>query len=240
MFFDKKKLKQINYILERATPITDRRGVYIGINKPTGDIIYIGKAKDYWKRTPNSLEKEIKNKQDDVCQDYGCSSIAFIPCVSDEEMNEVEKKLIKFYRPYYNKDYNKEHSINYYKNETVRKMKQVFRTGHKRKMLKEHEIPFIISVVGKRGNVNFYNLAKEVMLAHSNIDEHKINKEARELSVFIESQWNFKEGKERGEEEKIERKRVAEHNNKENEQTYRAFSSFISNKQKRSNLLKTF
>ena len=65
---NKDKLIQINYILDRSIPITNRRGVYIGIDRPTKDIVYIGQANDYWKRASVSLKEEIKKKQTDICK----------------------------------------------------------------------------------------------------------------------------------------------------------------------------
>ena len=120
---NKDKLIQINYILDRAIPITNRQGVYIGIDRPTKDIVYIGKANDYWKRASVSLKEEIKKKQTDICKNYNCDEILFIPCKSNEEMNELEKNLILFYCPYYNSQHNKY----FYNNEPIRKLKQIFR-----------------------------------------------------------------------------------------------------------------
>lgn len=53
-----KKEESISYLLQRSMPLTNRMGVYAGLNTKYNEVVYIGKAKDYWKRTPDSLEKD--------------------------------------------------------------------------------------------------------------------------------------------------------------------------------------
>ena len=202
---NKDKLIQINYILDRAIPITNRRGVYIGIDRPTKDIVYIGQANDYWKRASVSLKEEIKKKQTDICKNYNCDEILFIPCKSNEEMNELEKNLIMFYCPYYNNQHNKY----FYKNGTVRKLKQIFRNFYNRNLF-GYEIQFIIEVVRYKYG-NHYNIAKKVLEDYSSIEKyHQINKKASELKIFLHSQWDLIKGIERSEDEKIEQKKILE------------------------------
>ena len=66
----------------------------------------IGKAKDFYKRIPNSLEEKIKSKQNENCKDYGCELYSFIPCNTEEEMNKLEIDLITYWKPYYNQQHN--------------------------------------------------------------------------------------------------------------------------------------
>ena len=107
-----KKEESISYLLQRSMPLTNRMGVYVGLNTKYNDVVYIGKAQDYWKRTPDSLEKKIKSLQDEECKDYGCDNITFIPCNTMKEMDEKERELIKFWKPYYNQ----QHNIGYFMN----------------------------------------------------------------------------------------------------------------------------
>ena len=220
----KDNLIKINYIINRAIPIANRRGVYIGIDTPTKDIVYIGKAKDYWKRASVSLKEEIKKKQTDICKDYNCDEIFFIPCKSNEEMSILEKSLIKFYRPYYNNIYNK----TFYKDESIRKLKQIFRNFHKRNLY-DYEIQFILEAnINIHKCINHYNIAKNVLIKYSNIKKyHQINKKASELNIFLHSQWDLLKGIERSENEKIEQKKILEETNNNMKPFYKENSSTL-------------
>ena len=66
------KSYSIGYLLQKSMPLTNRMGIYLGINKQYEEVVYVGKSKDYWKRTPSSLEEKIKAKQNENCKDYGC------------------------------------------------------------------------------------------------------------------------------------------------------------------------
>ena len=219
---NKDKLIQINYILDRAIPITNRRGVYIGIDRPTKDIVYIGQANDYWKRASVSLKEEIKKKQTDICKNYNCDEILFIPCKSNEEMNELEKNLILFYCPYYNSQLNKY----FYKNEPIRKLKQIFRNFHNRNLF-GYEIQFILEVI-RNPYGNHYNIAKRLLEDYSSIEKyHQINKKASELKIFLHSQWDLIKGIERSEDEKIEQKKILEETNNNMKSIYKENSSTL-------------
>ena len=41
------KIYSINYLILRAIPLTNRMGVYVGINNQYEEIVYVGKAKDF-------------------------------------------------------------------------------------------------------------------------------------------------------------------------------------------------
>ena len=55
------KVYSIGYLLQKSMPLANRMGIYLGINKQYGEVVYVGKSKDYWKRIPNSLEEKIKS-----------------------------------------------------------------------------------------------------------------------------------------------------------------------------------
>ena len=84
------KVYSIGYLLQKSIPLTNRMGVYVGINKQYEEVVYVGKAKDFYKRIPNSLEEKIKSLQNENCKDYGCELYYFIPCNTEEEMDKLK------------------------------------------------------------------------------------------------------------------------------------------------------
>ena len=41
------KIYSINYLILRAIPLTNRMGVYVGINKQYEEIVYVGQGKGF-------------------------------------------------------------------------------------------------------------------------------------------------------------------------------------------------
>jgi len=203
------KIYNINYLILRAIPLTNRMGVYVGINKQYEEIVYAGKSKDYWKRTPNSLEEKIKSKQNENCKDYGCELISFVPCNTVEEMNKLEIDLITYWKPYYNQ----QHNSDYYMNNDNKRLREILRKEFTRN-LHTYEILFshhaLKNYYSGRGNV--FSLAKEYIKSSSKIGNTKKNKEqtekeinsvARKLKNIIRIHYDyFKHFCERAEEEK--------------------------------------
>ena len=174
------KIYNINYLILRAIPLTNRMGVYVGINKQYEEIVYAGKSKDYWKRTPNSLEEKIKSLQNENCKDYGCELYSFIPCNTEEEMNKLEIDLITYWKPYYNQ----QHNIPHYMNNDNKRLKEILRKKFARN-LHTYEILFshhaLKNYYSERGNV--FGLAKEYIKSSSTIGNTKKNKEQTEKEI---------------------------------------------------------
>jgi hypothetical protein len=174
------KIYSINYLMLRAIPLTNRMGVYCGINKQYEEVVYIGKSKDYWKRTPSSLEEKIKSKQNENCKDYGCELISFIPCDTVEEMDELEIDLITYWKPYYNQ----QHNIPHYMNNDNKRLREILRKVfarnlHTYEMLFSHHA--LKNYYSGRGNV--FGLAKECIKSSSTIGNTKKNKEQTEREI---------------------------------------------------------
>jgi hypothetical protein len=170
----------IGYLLQKSIPLTNRMGVYCGINKQYEEVVYIGKSKDYWKRTPSSLEEKIKSKQNENCKDYGCELITFIPCDTVKEMDKLEIDLITYWKPYYNQ----QHNSNYYMNNDSKKLRKILRTEFKRNLY-TYEILFshhaLKNYYSGRGNV--FGLAKEYIKSNSTIGKTKKNEEQKEKEI---------------------------------------------------------
>ena len=201
---NKIKEKSISYLIRRSMPLTKRMGVYVGINKEYEEVVYIGKAKDYWKRTPNSLEKKITSLQNEECKDYGCELITFIPCNTIREMDELEKTLIQFWKPYYNQQLNK----GYFMNNNKKRVREILRQELGRN-LNTYEIKFSHTALS---HYNPYELAKLCIMDYSIIGDDieidgekwkKIQSLARQLQKIISIHYdNTKPYKERTEKEK--------------------------------------
>jgi asparagine N-glycosylation enzyme membrane subunit Stt3 len=203
------KIYSINYLILRATPLTNRMGVYVGINKQYAEVVYIGKSKDYWKRIPNSLEEKIKSKQNENCKDYGCELISFIPCNTVEEMDKLEIDLITYWKPYYNQ----QHNSDYYMNNDNKRLREILRKEFGRNLY-TYEILFSHHALKNyySGWGNVFSLAKEYIKSSSTIGNTKKNKEqtekeinsvARKLKNIIRIHYDyFKHFCERTEEEK--------------------------------------
>ena len=205
------KIYSINYLILRAIPLTNRMGVYVGINKQYEEIVYVGKAKDFYKRIPNSLEEKIKSKQNENCKDYGCELYSFIPCRTEEEMNKLEIDLINYWKPYYNQ----QHNSDYYMNNDNKRLREILRKEFARN-LQTHEILFshhaLKNYYSGRGNV--FGLAKESIKSSSTIGNTKKNKEqaekeinrfARKLENIISIHYDYFKRCERTEEKKEEK-----------------------------------
>ena len=205
------KIYSINYLILRAIPLTNRMGVYVGINKQYEEIVYVGKAKDFYKRIPNSLEEKIKSLQNENCKDYGCELYSFIPCNTEEEMNKLEIDLITYWKPYYNQ----QHNSNYYMNNDNKRLREILRKEFTRN-LQTHEILFshhaLKNYYSGRGNV--FGLAKEYIKSSSTIGNTKKNKEqtekeinrfARKLENIISIHYDYFKRCERTEEKKEEK-----------------------------------
>ena len=205
------KIYSINYLILRAIPLTNRMGVYVGINKQYKEIVYVGQAKDFYKRIPNSLEEKIKSLQNESCKDYGCELYSFIPCNTEEEMNKLEIDLITYWKPYYNY----QHNIPYYMNNDNKRLREILRKEFTRN-LQTHEILFshhaLKNYYSGRGNV--FGLAKEYIKSSSTIGNTKKNKEqaekeinrfARKLENIISIHYDYFKRCERTEEKKEEK-----------------------------------
>ena len=209
-----RNLESISYLLQTGMPLTNRMGVYMGLNKKYGEVVYVGKSKDYWKRTPDSLEKKIKKLQRDynIDQDYGCDLITFTPCETVKEMNELEIKQIEFWHPYYNDQHNKDHFLNF----RNKRLREILRQELGRN-LHTYEIKFSQFALSHYvlGNPH-YELAKQDIINYSGIVKKghegfdlsrkkckKINSLARQLSRIISIHYDYsKPYQERTEEEK--------------------------------------
>ena len=189
-------------------PLANRMGIYLGINRQYSEVVYIGKAKDYWKRIPNSLEKRIKSLQNENCKDYGCELISFIPCNTVEEKDKLEIDLITYWKPYYNL----QHNVTYYMNNDNKRLREILRKEFGRN-LHTYEILFsqhaLKNYYSERGNV--FGLAKEYIQSNSTIGSTKKNKEqaekeinsfARKLKNIISIHYDYLKHCERTEKEK--------------------------------------
>ena len=205
------KIYSINYLILRAIPLTNRMGVYMGINKQYEEIVYVGQAKDFYKRIPNSLEEKIKSLQNESCKDYGCELYSFIPCNTEEEMNKLEINLINYWKPYYNQ----QHNSDYYMNNDNKRLREILRKEFTRN-LQTYEILFshhaLKNYYSGRGNV--FGLAKEYIKSSSTIGNTKKNKEqaekeinrfARKLENIISIHYDYFKRCERTEEKKEEK-----------------------------------
>ena len=204
------KIYSINYLILRAIPLTNRMGVYVGINKQYEEVVYIGKAKDFYKRIPNSLEEKIKSLQNENCKDYGCELYSFIPCNTEEEMNKLEIDLITYWKPYYNQ----QHNSDYYMNNDNKRLREILRKEFGRN-LHTYEILFSHHALKNyySGWGNVFGLAKECIKSSSTIGNTKKNKEqtekeinsfARKLKNIIRIHYDyFKHFCERTEEKKV-------------------------------------
>jgi len=175
------KIYSINYLILRAIPLTNRMGVYVGINKQYEEVVYIGKAKDFYKRIPNSLEEKIKSLQNENCKDYGCELYSFIPCNTVEEMKKLEIDLITYWKPYYNY----QHNSDYYMNNDNKRLREILRKEFRRN-LHTYEILFSQHALknyysGEWGNV--FGLAKHYIKSNSTIGNTKKNKEQTEKEI---------------------------------------------------------
>ena len=203
------KAYSIGYLLQKSMPLANRMGIYFGMNKQYEEVVYIGQAKDYWKRTPNSLEEKIKSLQNENCKDYGCELISFIPC-NEEEMDKLEINSIIYWKPYYNY----QHNSDYYMNNDNKRLREILRKEFARN-LRTYEILFshyaLKTYYSGMGNV--FSLAKEYIKSNSTIGNTKKNKEqtekeinsfARKLKNIIRIHYDyFKHFCERTEEEKV-------------------------------------
>ena len=192
-------------------PLANRMGIYLGMNRQYSEVVYIGKAKDYWKRIPNSLEKRIKSLQNENCKDYGCELISFIPCNTVEEKDKLEIDLITYWKPYYNL----QHNVAYYMNNDNKRLREILRKEFGRN-LHTYEILFshhaLKNYYSERGNV--FGLAKEYIKSNSTIGSTKKNKEqaekeinsfARKLKNIISIHYDYLKHCERTEKEKEDR-----------------------------------
>ena len=191
-----KQEESISYLLQRSMPLTNRMGVYVGLNTKYNEVVYIGKAKDYWKRTPDSLEKKIKSLQNEECKDYGCDNITFIPCNTIKEMDEKERELIKFWKPYYNQQLNSGYFMNNY-NKRLRDIlrEELGRHLHTYEIMFSHDALKSYYQLG-----NPYEFAKSMIIHHSNIGDNttnngekwkKIKKTARYLNSIIKIHYEY-------------------------------------------------
>ena len=173
------KSYSIGYLLQKSMPLTNRMGIYLGINKQYEEVVYVGKSKDYWKRTPSSLEEKIKAKQNENCKDYGCELITFIPCNTVEEMDKLEIDLINYWKPYYNQ----QHNSGYYMNNNNKRLREILRKEFKRNLY-AHEILFSQNALKNyysRGSV--FGLAKYYIKYNSIIGKTKKNEEQKEKEI---------------------------------------------------------
>ena len=173
------KSYSIGYLLQKSMPLTNRMGIYLGINKQYEEVVYVGKSKDYWKRTPSSLEEKIKAKQNENCKDYGCELITFIPCNTVEERDKLEIDLINYWKPYYNQ----QHNSGYYMNNNNKRLREILRKEFKRNLY-AHEILFSQNALKNyysRGSV--FGLAKYYIKYNSIIGKTKKNEEQKEKEI---------------------------------------------------------
>jgi len=174
-----KNIYNLNYIRQRSIPLTNRMGIYFGINEQSKEIVYIGKAKDFFKRIPNSLEEKIKSKQNENCKDYGCERHQFFPCDTVEEMNKQEKEAIIFWKPYYNK----QHNSDYYMNNNNKRLREILQKEFGRNLY-TYEILFSHNALNKYySNGNTFGLAKYYIKSNSTIGNTKKNKEQKEKEI---------------------------------------------------------
>ena len=203
------KIYSISYLLQKSIPLTNRMGIYLGINKQYEEVVYIGKAKDFYKRIPNSLEEKIKSLQNESCKDYGCELYSFIPCNTEEEMNKLEIDLITYWKPYYNQ----QHNSDYYMNNDNKRLREILRKEFTRN-LQTYEILFshhaLKNYYSRRGST--FHLAKEYIKSNSTIGNTKKNKEqaekeinrfARKLENIISIHYDHLKHCERTEEKKV-------------------------------------
>ena len=173
------KAYSIGYLLQRSMPLSNRMGVYLGINKQYEEIVYIGKSKDYWKRTPSSLEETIKSKQNENCKDYGCELISFIPCNTVQEMDKLEIDLITYWKPYYNR----QHNSSYYMNNNNKRLREILRKELRRNLY-TYEILF-----SQNALKNYYSggspfdLAKHYIKSNSTIGKTRKNEDQKEKEI---------------------------------------------------------
>ena len=173
------KIYSINYLILRAIPLTNRMGVYVGINKQYEEIVYVGQAKDFYKRIPNSLEEKIKSLQNESCKDYGCELYYFIPCNTEEEMNKLEIDLITYWKPYYNY----QHNIPYYMNNDNKRLREILRKEFKRNLY-AHEILFSQNALKKYySEESVFHFAKHYIKSNSTIGKTKKNEEQKEKEI---------------------------------------------------------
>ncbi len=173
------KSYSIGYLLQKSIPLTKRMGVYCGINKQYEEVVYIGKSKDYWKRTPSSLEEKIKSKQNENCKDYGCELITFIPCNTAQEMDKLEIDLINYWKPYYNQ----QHNSNYYMNNDNKRLREILRKEFKRNLY-THEILFSQNALKNYYSMgNTFDLAKYYIKSNSTIGKTRKNEEQKEKEI---------------------------------------------------------
>jgi len=200
--------KSISYLLQKSMPLANRMGIYLGMNRQYSEVVYIGRAKDYWKRIPNSLEKRIKSLQNENCKDYGCELISFIPCNTVEEKDKLEIDLITYWKPYYNL----QHNVAYYMNNDNKRLREILRKEFRRN-LHTYEILFshhaLKNYYSRRGST--FHLAKEYIKSNSTIGNTKKNKEqaekeinsfARKLKNIISIHYDYLKHCERTEKEK--------------------------------------
>ena len=198
----------IGYLLQKSMPLANRMGVYVGINKQYEEVVYVGKSKDFYKRIPNSLEKNIKSLQNENCKDYGCELYSFIPCNTEEEMKKLEIDLITYWKPYYNQ----QHNSDYYMSNDNKRLREILRKEFRRNLY-TYEILFsqhaLKNYYSERGNV--FGLAKEYIKSNSTIGSTKKNKEqaekeinsfARKLKNIISIHYDYLKHCERTEKEK--------------------------------------
>ena len=192
-------------------PLANRMGVYVGINKQYEEVVYVGKSKDFYKRIPNSLEKNIKSLQNENCKDYGCELYSFIPCNTEEEMKKLEIDLITYWKPYYNQ----QHNSDYYMSNDNKRLREILRKEFRRNLY-TYEILFsqhaLKNYYSERGNV--FGLAKQYIKSNSTIGSTKKNKEqaekeinsfARKLKNIISIHYDYLKHCERTEKEKEDR-----------------------------------
>tara|TARA_R100001594_G_scaffold348_2_gene1409 strand:+ start:96 stop:746 length:651 start_codon:yes stop_codon:yes gene_type:complete len=172
------KSYSIGYLLQKSMPLTNRMGVYCGINKQYEEVVYVGKSKDYWKRTPSSLEEKIKSKQNENCKDYGCELITFIPCNTEQEMDKLEIDLIAYWKPYYNQ----QHNSSYYMNNNNKRLREILRKEFRRNLY-TYEILFSQNALKNYYRGNDINLAKHYIKYHSTIGKTKKNEEQKEKEI---------------------------------------------------------
>ena len=173
------KAYSMGYLVQKSIPLANRMGVYCGINKQYEEVVYVGKSKDYWQRTPNSLEEKIKSKQNENCKDYGCELITFIPCNTIQEMDKLEIDLITYWKPYYNQ----QHNSSYYMNNDNKRLREILRKEFKRNLY-TYEILF-----SQNALKNYYSerctfdLAKHYIKYNSTIGKTRKNKEQEEKEI---------------------------------------------------------
>ena len=191
-----KKEESISNLLQRSVPLTNRMGVYVGLNTKYNEVVYIGKSKDYWKRVPNSLEKKIKSLQNEECKDYGCDNVTFTACSTMKETDEKERELIKFWKPYYNDQLN----VGYFMNNYNKRLRDILREELGRH-LHTYEIMFSHDALKSYyQSENTYEFAKSMIINYSNIGDNttnkgekwkKINKTARYLDSIIKIHYDY-------------------------------------------------